>query len=210
MLRIPFSQVTPFPQIMLSRLAMRDLPPKSEQNVLKYDLKKSRICPILRPRLFCAQIWHTWLNPAMWPQHRDVRFGSKVGQLFPEWEKFGTFSDQISIHFGSDWPHMGQDKPGSFSDQILVHFGSEWPQMGQFPDFFRSDYRTFWRKSPGLSHLGPICTILGSNVTFLEKKVKISVNKWKLVESCRKSRNHVVATLPLVTKHKAGCFILLD
>ena len=29
---------------------------------------------------------------------RDGRFGSKVGQIGPNWDKSGTFSDQISVH----------------------------------------------------------------------------------------------------------------
>ena len=29
---------------------------------------------------------------------RDGRFGSKVGQIGPKWDKSGAFSDQISVH----------------------------------------------------------------------------------------------------------------
>ena len=29
---------------------------------------------------------------------RDCRFGSKVSQIGPKWDKFGPFSDQISVH----------------------------------------------------------------------------------------------------------------
>ena len=32
---------------------------------------------------------------------QGVRFGPKVGQIGPKWDKSGTFSDQISVHFGS-------------------------------------------------------------------------------------------------------------
>ena len=31
-------------------------------------------------------------------QHRDARFGFKVGQIDPKRDKSGTFSDQISVH----------------------------------------------------------------------------------------------------------------
>ena len=31
-------------------------------------------------------------------QPRDGRFGSKVGQIGPTWDKSGAFSDQISVH----------------------------------------------------------------------------------------------------------------
>ena len=31
---------------------------------------------------------------------RDGRFGSKVGQIGPKWDKSGSISDQISVHFG--------------------------------------------------------------------------------------------------------------
>ena len=29
-----------------------------------------------------------------------VRFGPDVGQIGPKWDNSGTFSDQISVHFG--------------------------------------------------------------------------------------------------------------
>ena len=31
----------------------------------------------------------------------DGKFGPKVGQIGPKWDKSGTFPDQISVHFGS-------------------------------------------------------------------------------------------------------------
>ena len=33
--------------------------------------------------------------------NQGVGFGSKVGQIDCKWDKSGTFSDQISVHFGS-------------------------------------------------------------------------------------------------------------
>ena len=30
-----------------------------------------------------------------------TRFGLKMGQIGPKWDKSGTFSDQIPVHFGS-------------------------------------------------------------------------------------------------------------
>ena len=46
-----------------------------------------------------------WLLPAeIWgksTRNRDVRFGLKVGQIGPKWDKCWTFSDKISVHFGS-------------------------------------------------------------------------------------------------------------
>ena len=30
--------------------------------------------------------------------HQDGRFGSKLGQIGPKWDKSGAFSDQISVH----------------------------------------------------------------------------------------------------------------
>ena len=32
------------------------------------------------------------------PPPKDGRFGSKVGQIGPKWDKSGTFSDQISVY----------------------------------------------------------------------------------------------------------------
>ena len=32
-------------------------------------------------------------------QSKDGRFGSKVGQISPKWDKSGAFSDHISVHF---------------------------------------------------------------------------------------------------------------
>jgi len=31
----------------------------------------------------------------------ELRLGPKVGQIGPKWDKSRTFSDQISVHFGS-------------------------------------------------------------------------------------------------------------
>ena len=30
-----------------------------------------------------------------------TRFGPNMGQIGPKWDKFGTFSDQISVRFGA-------------------------------------------------------------------------------------------------------------
>ena len=30
-----------------------------------------------------------------------IRFGPKIGQIGPKWDKSGTFTDQISVHFGA-------------------------------------------------------------------------------------------------------------
>ena len=40
---------------------------------------------------------------------RGVRFGLKVGQIGPKWDKSGTFSDQILVHFGAG-RLMGKEK----------------------------------------------------------------------------------------------------
>ena len=34
--------------------------------------------------------------------YRDGRFGSKVGQIGPKWDKSGAFSDQISVHLARE------------------------------------------------------------------------------------------------------------
>ena len=39
--------------------------------------------------------FHVTVRP---PTVRDARFGSKVGQIGPKWDKSGAFSDQISVH----------------------------------------------------------------------------------------------------------------
>ena len=50
---------------------------------------------------------------------RDVRVGPKVGQIGPKWIEFGTFPDQISVHFGS----RGYGNfAGSFAQDIYGNF----------------------------------------------------------------------------------------
>ena len=44
------------------------------------------------------------MNYAIWS--RDIKFGPKESQIGPKWDKFGTFSNQISIHFGSVSPDL--------------------------------------------------------------------------------------------------------
>ena len=39
------------------------------------------------------------VNLLVWTRHG--RFGSKVGQIGPKWDKAGAFSDQISVHLGA-------------------------------------------------------------------------------------------------------------
>ena len=63
---------------------------------------------------------------------RDARFGPKVSQIYPKWEKSGTFSEQISVHF------------------------SRWVKMY---------WNLIWKKVPDLSHLGPIWSHVGPNLT---------------------------------------------
>ena len=36
-----------------------------------------------------------------------VRFGTKASQIGPKLDKFGTFSDEMSVHFGSPGPKYG-------------------------------------------------------------------------------------------------------
>ena len=49
-----------------------------------------------------------------------TRFGPKMGQIGPKWEKSGSFSDQISVHFGAD-PQTDRHFRISNSNLILVH-----------------------------------------------------------------------------------------
>ena len=51
---------------------------------------------------------------------RDVRFESRVAQICPKRDKSGTFSDQISVNFGSP------------SQNVLKFPGSIWGQYGTF------------------------------------------------------------------------------
>ena len=103
------------------------------QNVLKPDLKQSRIClfsefQIRVSLLILCTCWCAHLGP-IWPTFglnltflttetlptRDGRFGSKVSQISPKWDKSGTSSNQISVHlarsekvpFGANLIHFG-------------------------------------------------------------------------------------------------------
>ena len=52
---------------------------------------------------------------------RDVRCGAKVGPIGPKWNKSGTFSDQISVHFGLD---IGSEIQAFVPFEVnLIHFG---------------------------------------------------------------------------------------
>ena len=59
--------------------------------------------------------------------NRDGRFGSKVGQIGPSWDKSGTFSDQISVHlapgfvpFGANLTHFGAKPTIPVSPSVLA------------------------------------------------------------------------------------------
>ena len=63
-------------------------------------------------------------SPAKWGRARDGRFGSKVGQIGPKWDKSGAFLDQISVHLarGANLAQLNAipDTPGP---QQGCHFG---------------------------------------------------------------------------------------
>ena len=67
------------------------------------------------------------LNLLHWA--RDARFGSKVGQMCPRWDKSGAFSDQISVHLARPiWgPNLIWKSPG------FVQFGANLPHFGAKP-----------------------------------------------------------------------------
>ena len=63
------------------------------------------------------------------PQSRDGRFGSKVGQIGPKWDKSGAFSDQISVHLAQGrqmhWNQIWKS-PGFVTFRAnLTHFGAK-------------------------------------------------------------------------------------
>ena len=90
--------------------------------------------------------------------HR-CQFDPKVGQIVPKWGKSGTFSDQISVHFGA----LRQNVPKSDlkKSQIFPILGQFDPLLGQignpgkkqFPAERLScvDFRSVW--SGGLNSL---------------------------------------------------------
>ena len=50
---------------------------------------------------------------------RDGRFGFKVGQIGPKWDKSGAFSDQISVHLAGptlepNLPSLGSTLSAAF------------------------------------------------------------------------------------------------
>ena len=47
---------------------------------------------------FIVGTWEIKQSTQSTLSHRDGRFGSKVGQIGPKWDKSGAFSDQISVH----------------------------------------------------------------------------------------------------------------
>ena len=56
---------------------------------------------------------------------RNGRFGSKVGQIGPKWDKSGAFSDQISVHLARE-PRI---RP---IWATLTHFGAKPTIPGQY------------------------------------------------------------------------------
>ena len=55
---------------------------------------------------------------------RDGRFGSKMGQIGPKWDKSGAFLDQISVHLarGAKCTEIWSEKATDLS-----HLGPIWP-----------------------------------------------------------------------------------
>ena len=55
-------------------------------------------------------------------KNRYVKFEPKEGQIGTKWDKSGTFSDQISVHFGAGQIGTEWKKYETFSDQISVMY----------------------------------------------------------------------------------------
>ena len=83
----------------------------------------------------------------------------------------------IDLYQRKDSPLSLEEATG-LADQTPTLSGSDWLQMGQIRDFFRSDFRTFWRTAPKCSeiwsekvtdlfHLRPIWPTLGKNLRSL-------------------------------------------
>ena len=69
----------------------------------------------------------------------DVRFWPKVGQIGTKWDKSGTFSDKISVHFGSAnhklvQTHLNGTNPGLFQ----IRFQCIWRPA---PNALKSDLK---------------------------------------------------------------------
>ena len=64
---------------------------------------------------------------AQWARYtRDGRFGSKLGQIGPKWDKSGSFSDQISVYLArrAKCTEIWSEKAPDFS-----HLGPIWPTL---------------------------------------------------------------------------------
>ena len=58
-------------------------------------------------------------------QNRMTRFGNKVGQIWPKWDKSVTFPDHISVHSGSP----SHTKTDLKKVRHLSHLGTIWPNL---------------------------------------------------------------------------------
>ena len=67
--------------------------------------------------------------PVLWvcDVRGDGRFGSKMGQIGPKWDKSGAFSDQISVHLA---PRAKCTEIWSEKSPDLSHLGPIWPILG--------------------------------------------------------------------------------
>ena len=71
-----------------------------------------------------------------------TRFGPKVGQIGPKWDKSGKFSYQIQ-YILANLTHFGA-KSGNRDVRFGPIKGKIGTKMGQVWDFSNSDFCTFW------------------------------------------------------------------
>ena len=75
------------------------------------------------------------------------------GSLQEKLEKYGAFPNDVTRFYSAELimaiEYMQQQgvvhRYAFLAGQVWVQSGSDWPQMGKIWDFFRSDFRTFWR-----------------------------------------------------------------
>ena len=80
--------------------------------------------------------------------NKDCRFGSKVCQIGPKWDKSGAFSDQISVHLatGAKCSEIWSEKAPDLS-----HLGPIWPTLEpNLPSL--AQIQPYWHRTGKIGH----------------------------------------------------------
>ena len=153
-----------------------------------------------------------------------LHLASKLGQIRPKWDKYGTFKDQFSVHFGRQILHLCSVRITTYQSslRVLKHKQCLYPRMTAFLTTMLVKTKTgHCGRDTRVARLGPdSCQIwkidnffkinqthyildkkvsFCASLTFLIKSVHFLFSSWPRIEPFGQNK---IQNVPFLTQHR--------